>query len=106
MSDNFRGEKCRVASVAIRRDACLRMVTTTNKYPPGKRPSKLFIPQPEFGDAKDVRVQFGIKGTALYLLWKNGDIKSVVIKAKGRDRGKRLFDYASIRKFLASQEGD
>ena len=70
-----------------------------------KRTPKLIIPRPEYGDAKDVRIQFGIRQTSLYQLWKRGDIKSIVIKAKGAERGKRLYSYASIRKFLASQEG-
>lgn len=69
-----------------------------------KRPSRPIVLRPEYGDAKDVRALFGIRGTQLYLLWKNADIKSIVIKAKGKERGKRLFDYASIRKFLAAQK--
>jgi hypothetical protein len=51
-----------------------------------KRPARLFVPKPEYGDSKDVRIQFGIRGTKLYELWKGGDIKSIVIKAKGKDR--------------------
>lgn len=72
--------------------------------PSRKRSPLLFVPKPEYGDEKDVRIQFGIRGTQLYQLRKNDDIKSIVIKAKGNERGKRLYSYASIRKFLASQE--
>ena len=73
--------------------------------PSRKRPPKLIIPRPEWGDGNDVRIQFGIRGTQLYQLRISDDIKSIVIKAKGNERGKRLYSYASIRKFLASQEG-
>ncbi len=75
------------------------MKSAVNESP--RRSARLFVSQPEYDDAKDVRIQFGIRGTLLYQLWKQNLVTSVVLKG----RGKRLFDYRSIRKYLASQEG-
>ena len=69
-----------------------------------RRPS---LPPPvrtEYGDAKDVRVAFGIRTTFLYQLMYDGLIESVVVKGRGNSRGKRLFKFSSIRKLLASQQ--
>jgi len=56
----------------------------------------------EYGDVRDVRLVFGLKATFTYHLWSNGKIKGVLVPAPtGGKRGKRLFSFASIRKFLA-----
>ena len=49
--------------------------------------------------------QFGIKESLCYHFFKTGKIKGILLPGTGRDGGKRLFDFASIRKFIASQEG-
>jgi hypothetical protein len=67
-----------------------------------KRP-RIASPQPEYGDARDVQRTFGIKETHLYQLWKEGRVKGVLVKGRGRTRGKRLFDFRSIRKLLAEE---
>jgi hypothetical protein len=69
--------------------------------PPHKRP-RIAAPKPEYGDARDVQRIFGIKETHLYNLWRAGQIKAVLVKGRGKTRGKRLFDYRSIRSMLAS----
>jgi hypothetical protein len=71
--------------------------------PPQKRP-RIESSRPEYGDARDVQRHFGIKETHLYNLWRAGQIKAVLVKGRGRTRGKRLFDFRSIRQMLASLE--
>jgi hypothetical protein len=68
-----------------------------------KRP-RIAPVRPEYGDARDVQRVFGIKETLCYHYFRNGKIKGVLIPGTGRSGGKRLFDFASIRKFIASQE--
>ena len=70
---------------------------------PYKRP-RIAPTRAEWGDTRDVHRTFGIKETLCYHLKKKDLIKSVLIPGTGRSGGKRLFDFASIRKFLASQE--
>jgi hypothetical protein len=61
--------------------------------------------QIEWGDAADCRKVFGLRQSTLYQLHYQGRVKSTVLRTKGRgDRGKRLFNFASIRELLASQE--
>jgi hypothetical protein len=60
------------------------------------------LPIPEFGDYKTVKVVFGLTETFTYLAAREGKIKSVLVPGRGRGRGKRLFDFASIRKFLVA----
>lgn len=57
---------------------------------------------PEFVDARGVRVVFGLSRSHAYELSTAGSIKSVSIRRPGAVRGRRLFDCASIRSFLAS----
>ena len=58
----------------------------------------------EFLDCVGVREKFGIKRSLLYeLALKDRKIKSVSLRRRGQVRGKRLFDVASIRKFLREQ---
>ena len=64
---------------------------------------------PEFGRVPDVERLWGIKRGLLYLLIKQGDIKSAVIRRKGARTGVRLVHLQSVRDFLAkcaeTQEG-
>jgi hypothetical protein len=57
---------------------------------------------PEFLDAVGVEKHFGIRRSLLFRLLAEKQIRGVSIRQKGRLRGKRLFDCASIRKFLLS----
>jgi hypothetical protein len=56
---------------------------------------------PEFVDHKSLRALFGLSRAHAYLLAGEGKIRSVCIRRPGAVRGKRLFDCASIRAFLA-----
>lgn len=71
------------------------------RVPPqrGQPPKRL---RPEFGDVIAVRDVFGLRETLAYRLLAEGKITGIVIRAKGKTRGKRLFDFASIRRYLAS----
>jgi uncharacterized NAD-dependent epimerase/dehydratase family protein len=62
----------------------------------------------EYGDIADVRATFGLKESLCYHLFRNGKIKGVLIPgtSKTGGRGKRLFCFESIRKFIASHEGE
>ena len=71
--------------------------------PRQKRP-RIDSPRPEWGGVADVERQFGIKETHLYQLMKEGRIKSVLIKGRGRSRGKRLINFASVRRLLAEAQ--
>ena len=75
----------------------------TLSKPPYKRPRIAPVAQ-EFGDAKDVQRVFGIKESLCYFWWRTGRIKGKLLPGTGRSGGKRLFDFASIRRFIASQE--
>ena len=68
-----------------------------------KRPRIIASP-PEYGDARDVQRVFGIKETLLYHKWREGAVKAILVKGTGRSRGKRLFDFQSIRKLLKEAE--
>jgi Helix-turn-helix domain len=58
---------------------------------------------PEFLDVDQVRIYFGIKQSLLYRLLAENKIRAVSIRQRGKTRGRRLFDVASIRAFLNSQ---
>jgi hypothetical protein len=73
-------------------------------YEPKRRPPRVEENIPEFGDVRDVQRVFGLRESMTYSLWKEGKIKGVLVRAEGNVRGKRLFSYASIRKFLNSLE--
>ena len=60
--------------------------------------------EPRFGDALDCRRIYGVRQTKLYELYYEGLIKSVLLRTKGRAKGKRLFDLRSLEAYLASQE--
>jgi hypothetical protein len=58
---------------------------------------------PEFADTDGVEAQFCLKKSLLYRLLAENKIRAVSIRQKGKTRGRRLFDVASIRAFLNSQ---
>ncbi len=58
------------------------------------------ILEPEFGDAKKVRAIFDISKTHLYRLEEAGLIKSASVPGRGKTKGRRLYNIASIRAFL------
>ena len=57
----------------------------------------------EFVDAPGLQSLFSIKRSLAYSLLADGLIKGVSLRRCGRLRGKRLFDVASVRTYLASQ---
>jgi hypothetical protein len=54
-------------------------------------------------DAPGLQGLFSIKRSLAYSLLGDGLIKGVSLRRHGRLRGKRLFDVASVRAYLASQ---
>ena len=56
---------------------------------------------PEFVDSKGMHQMFGISRTAAYDLINDGLIKSVSLRRKGRARGRRLYDVASVREYFS-----
>ncbi len=58
----------------------------------------------EWIDEKNVIRIFGISRTPLYNLRKAGKIRSTSIKTDGASYGKRLYNVASIREFIAACE--
>jgi hypothetical protein len=66
-------------------------------------PANVAGQNPEFLDAKGVEARFSIRRSLLYELHNGGHIRSVSLRRKGRERGKRLFSVDSIREFLARQ---
>jgi len=57
----------------------------------------------EFVDAPGLQSLFSIKRSLAYSLLADGLIKGVSLRRRGQLRGKRLFDVASVRAYLASQ---
>lgn len=62
-------------------------------------------PHPEFVDCKGLEAGWGIKRSLAYSLLADGLIRGVSLRRRGQVRGKRLFDVASVRAYLASQMG-
>jgi hypothetical protein len=56
----------------------------------------------EFCGHKEARALFGISRSHLYRLHDEGLIRSVSLRSRGRLRGRRLFEVASIRELLHS----
>jgi hypothetical protein len=69
----------------------------------GRRP-RIDPSLPEWGDVRDAQRQFGLRETHLYNLIKLGAVKTVLIRGRGRTRGKRLINFNSIRRMLAELE--
>lgn len=60
-------------------------------------------PAPKWADGKYIEAVFGINRVSLYRHLKLGHIVSASLKDPGCERGKRLFEVASVEKFLASR---
>jgi hypothetical protein len=60
-------------------------------------------PPSEYVDCKGLEAGFGIKAGLAYDLLASGDIEGVSLKRRGQQRGKRLFNVASVRAFLEKQ---
>jgi hypothetical protein len=58
----------------------------------------------EFTDTDGLRSMFGIKRSLAYELLNAGAIRGVSLRRQGRNRGKRLFEVASVREYLHSLE--
>lgn len=56
----------------------------------------------EFCDSHGAKARFGLGRSYLYTLQGEGKIRGVSLRKKGQLRGKRLWDVASIRRFLNS----
>ncbi len=59
--------------------------------------------QPEFADHRTAKLLFGLSRATLYRLAKDHTIRTALIRCTGRVSGRRLFDCASIRKYICSQ---
>ena len=69
-----------------------------------QRPTSVVVSlHTETNDYLGVQELFGIRRGLAYHLWQTGEIKSYSLKQGGEKRGKRLFDVASVREFLASK---
>lgn len=55
---------------------------------------------PEFADHKTVKVLFNLSRSFIYRLASENKIRSVSIRKPGALKGRRLFDCASIRRFI------
>ncbi len=62
---------------------------------------------PEFADHQTAKRLFGLSRSYLYRLSGEGKIRSACLRKKGATSGRRLFDCASIRRFIEStMEGE
>jgi hypothetical protein len=57
----------------------------------------------EFCDSSGAFMRFGLRRSLLYDLHALGLIRGVSLRRRGAQRGKRLWDVASIRTYLSSQ---
>ena len=87
---------------ALSRDSLQKSVSPNP--PPERGRPRIASPHPEYGDARDVQRIFGIKETHLYQLMNEGLVEATLLKGRGKTRGKRLFNFASIRRLLAEQQ--
>jgi len=67
-------------------------------------PMQTQAPPQEWIDERQVIRIFGITRTPLYNLRKCGAIRSLSLRTEGATYGKRLYNVASIREFLATRE--
>ena len=58
---------------------------------------------PEFGRVADLTRIFGIRRGTAYNLFRDGKIKGVLLRVRGHKSGVRLFDMASIRRFIYAE---
>src|SRR2546430_1302067 len=71
---------------------------------PKRRFARILAQEPEYGDVRDVQRVFGLRETHVYHLWSTGQITGILVPGTGKKRGKRLFSFDSIRKFLKDCE--
>jgi transposase len=60
---------------------------------------------PEFGRAADVQKHFGIRRGTAYNLLREGKIRGVLLRIKGKKSGVRLFEMESVRQLIRAQMG-
>ena len=60
-------------------------------------------PGAEWGDAVQVRANFGLDRGHLYYLARERLIESKNIRRRGMERGKRLYNLVSVRRYINSQ---
>jgi hypothetical protein len=58
----------------------------------------------EWAREKQITAQFGLTHTILYNLRREGKIRTLSLRAEGKQYGARLFNVASVRDYLANQE--
>lgn len=63
-------------------------------------PSAVNPPAPEFVNYHGAKAIFGFSRSFLYRLMVEGKIKSVSLRKRGCQKGKRLFDCDSIRAYI------
>jgi hypothetical protein len=63
-------------------------------------------PGAEWGDAVQVRANFGLDRGHLYYLVDEKLIESKNVRRRGMQRGKRLYNLASVRRYIESQGDD
>jgi hypothetical protein len=80
-----------------------QLTDSTTTVPVHATPAHVAGQDPEFLDAAGLQSRFGIKRSLAYSLLADDSIKGVSLRRRGRLRGKRLFDVASVRAFLCSQ---
>jgi hypothetical protein len=61
-------------------------------------------PEPEWAREKYFTAQYGLTHTILYNLRREGKIRTLSLRGEGKQYGARLFNVASVREYLASQE--
>ncbi len=69
--------------------------------PARPRPERVLAQAPEYGDCRDARRVFGLRETFVYQLFRDRKITGVLVPGTGKKRGKRLFNFDSIRRYLA-----
>lgn len=62
--------------------------------------------RPEFGRDKDALFNFGLKRGTLRNLHNQGKIRGVLLRVCGSKSGVRLWDMASIRRFIEAEMKD
>lgn len=78
------------------------MATEINTIEPVK-PSDVSGIAPEFGRCADVQRLYGLRRGTLYNLLKDGKIKGVLLRVRGKKSGVRLFDLDSVRQFIRGE---
>jgi hypothetical protein len=66
-------------------------------------PGVIVTAQTEWTDHRGALALFGLRRSYLFHLAKTGAIKSVSLKERGEERGKRLYHVPSVRSFINSK---